>query len=560
MTLPAHATVALKALAAALLVTMIAAVPAAQAARPTAVAAPPLTTTALNLPFTRNFNPFAPAPPYGLTLNGIYEPLYVVSFVAQKQVPWLATGYSWSKDLKTLTFTIRKGVRWSDGQPLTPKDVVFSLTMGQKNSAINPAGLWGPAGLATSVTSSGTTASIHFKTPDVTTFAGIVNNQMIVPEHIWARIPAKSWNTWTNPNPIGSGPFTQVKEVSSDSYLVGRNPYYWQPLYVPAIRVIGYNGNDPQNLDLESGKIDWSGAFIPDADKLCEGKGMGCHHYFSTKSVPVMLYFNDAKYPYNLPAFRQAVSMALNRLAFDNNAEYGYEPPSHITGLNGQWANWIDKSVSNAAATYDPTAARNMLKKAGFKMQGGHLLDPKGHRVAFDVYVVAGWTDWIAMDQIISQNLKVLGIDANPKPLQYGDYFSRESNGRFDATISWSCSGDTPYGFYDGEAGAEHYRAIGTATTAGCNFERYTNPRMNTLLEQFRATLDSGQQHALVNQMQRIWVQDLPAIPMVIGAQWYEWNPTHYTGWPTQSNYYVQGSTWAVDRLVIFPRLRPTGH
>jgi hypothetical protein len=89
MTLPGNATLALKALGAAALVTMIAAVPTAHAARPMATAGPPLTTTALNLPFTRNFNPFAPAPPYGLTVNGIYEPLYVVSYVAQKRFPWL---------------------------------------------------------------------------------------------------------------------------------------------------------------------------------------------------------------------------------------------------------------------------------------------------------------------------------------------------------------------------------------------------------------------------------------------------------------------------------------
>jgi peptide/nickel transport system substrate-binding protein len=200
-----------------------------------------------------------------------------------------------------------------------------------------------------------------------------------------------------------------------------------------------------------------------------------------------------------------------------------------------------------------------MLKKAGFSLKNGKLMDPKGHPVAFDVNVVTGWTDWIAMDQIISQNLKALGIDANPKPLQYGDYFSREQNGRFDATISWSCSGDTPYGFYDGEAGGEQYKPIGAAAGA-CNFERYKNAQFDALLEKFRATLDKGQQHALVNQMQKIWVRDLPAVPMVIGAQWYEWNPTHYTGFPTQSNYYVQGSTWAIDRSVIYPRVRPTGH
>src|SRR5207253_2921707 len=154
-------------------------------------------------------------------------------------------------------------------------------------------------------------------------------------------------------------------------------------------------------------------------------------------------------------------------------------------------------------------------------------------------------------DQIISQNLKALGIAANPKPLQYGDYFNRESTGNFDASISWASGGATPYSFYNGEAGIADYRPIGTATTAGTNFERYHNAQLDALLAKFRQTLDSGQQHALVNQMQKIWAVDLPVIPMVIGAIWYEWNPTHYTGFPTQSNYYVAGPVWQYpDRLV----------
>jgi peptide/nickel transport system substrate-binding protein len=287
---------------------------------------------------------------------------------------------------------------------------------------------------------------------------------------------------------------------------------------------------------------------------------MGCHHYYSTKSTPVILYFNDTEYPYSLPAFRKAVSMALNRQAFDMNAEYGYEPSAIITGLNGVWASWIDKRVSNAAGTYNVSAAQAMLKKAGFTLKNARLMDPKGHPVSFDVNVVTGWTDWIAMDQIISQNLKALGIAANPKPLQYGDYFNREQTGNFDVSIGWTCGGATPYSFFNNEAGITMYKPIGTVITAGCNFERYHNAQLDALLAKFRTTLDSGQQHTLVNQMQKIWADDLPVIPMVIGAIWYEYNPTHYTGFPTQSNYYVAGPVWAYpDRLVTLMHLRPTG-
>src|SRR5437870_733679 len=150
MTSHGHGKVALTALAAALLVTMIAAVPAAHATRPTATAAQPLTIWDGTGTFTRNFNPFAPNPPDFTTAHGgtIFEPLYIVSIVGNKTFPWLATGYKWSKDLKTLTFTIRKGVKWSDGQPFTARDVYYTMNAGKKVAAMDLVGLWGPQGLA----------------------------------------------------------------------------------------------------------------------------------------------------------------------------------------------------------------------------------------------------------------------------------------------------------------------------------------------------------------------------------------------------------------------------
>ena len=154
--------------------------------------------------FVRNFNPFAPNP-LQPTLAGVYEPLYIVSYVNHSKVtPWLATSEKWSTDLQTLTFTIRHGVTWSDGKPLTASDVYFTLNFGKTNPALDKAGLWGPRGLASSVTMSGDTVSIHFKRVDVSVFPSLVNNVYIVPAHIWSRV--KDPLNWTNPNPVGTGP------------------------------------------------------------------------------------------------------------------------------------------------------------------------------------------------------------------------------------------------------------------------------------------------------------------------------------------------------------------
>src|SRR6266566_158113 len=213
--------------------------------------------------FVRNFNPFAPNP-LQPTLAGVYEPLYIVSYVNHSKVtPWLATSNKWSTDLQTLTFTIRHGVTWSDGKPLTASDVYFTLNFGKKNPALDKAGLWGPRGLASSVTMSGDTVSIHFKRVDVSVLASLVNNVYIVPAHIWSRV--KDPINWTNPNPVGSGPFTRILNFSSQSYDLGRNPAYWQAskVKVGTLRFPAYNGNDSATLDAAAGKIDWGGLFIP---------------------------------------------------------------------------------------------------------------------------------------------------------------------------------------------------------------------------------------------------------------------------------------------------------
>src|SRR5438094_690978 len=68
--------------------------------------------------FVRNFNPFSGSPLLP-TVNGIYEPMMIYNTIKGELVPWLAMSYQWSSDNKTLTFTLRDGAKWSDGQPLT---------------------------------------------------------------------------------------------------------------------------------------------------------------------------------------------------------------------------------------------------------------------------------------------------------------------------------------------------------------------------------------------------------------------------------------------------------
>src|SRR5712671_7444523 len=93
---------------------------------------------------TQSFNPFVPTgAPWGMGATGlIYEPLIQFNLAAPpKYYPWLATGYKWSNGGQTITFAIRQGVKWNDGQPFTPDDVVFTFNMMKANAAVNLTGV-----------------------------------------------------------------------------------------------------------------------------------------------------------------------------------------------------------------------------------------------------------------------------------------------------------------------------------------------------------------------------------------------------------------------------------
>jgi len=558
MTLKASTKIVASTLAGAALIATTVAVPA-HAARPRA-AMRPLTIGQSSSNYIRNFNLFSLTQVLSAVKATVLEPLYIVDPTANgKQTPWLATSYQYSKDLKTLTFTMRQGVKWSDGQPFSANDVLFTLNLGKTNASLDQIGLWGASGLASDVSASGNTVSIHFKAADITTFASLVDNLFILPEHVWSKI--KTPLTYADANPVGTGPFTQVKSFSAQSYELSRNPNYWNAanLKIDSVRWTGFQSNDASALALESGQVDWSGDFINNVEKVYDAKNPNYHHYYAPRDTPTSLYVTATKYPYSLPVFRKALSMAINRQALNVNAEYGYTVPTNITGLSGAFPNWVDKSIPNTLAQYNPQGARDMLMKAGFKMQGGKLIDPKGQPVAFNLPVVAGFSDFVGIQQILSQNFKALGIDATPQAIStFGAWYVNVQKGIYPVVTVWSYGNQSPYDYYNAMMGPTNHFPVGTLAPVGDNWTRYQNPQINALLAKFRTTTDSAQQHALVNQMQQIFVQDLPVIPMINGLIKENYNSTYYTGFPTASNYYANGTPDGTPmRLIVLTHLKP---
>ena len=175
--------------------------------------------------WTRNFNPFVSDNRFP-TANGVYEPSMIYNTIKGELLPWLATKYEWSSDNKKLTLTYRTDVKWSDGQPFTAKDVAYTFNLQKANKGLVGGGQNAWAYLDSVAASSDTAVDFTFKEVYTVGLYDIVG-QNIVPEHVWKDVGDPV--TFTNENPVGTGPFTEVKNFQNQIYEVHKNPNYWQP-------------------------------------------------------------------------------------------------------------------------------------------------------------------------------------------------------------------------------------------------------------------------------------------------------------------------------------------
>ncbi|HEY5057477.1 MAG TPA: ABC transporter substrate-binding protein [Gaiellaceae bacterium] len=555
----------------ALVVSIAAAAPlAAGAAQTSAASHSCLVMTGSGDPaFVKNFNPFtATGLPSGAFVKGaIYEPLVISPEGGKPPVPWLAQSWTWSNGNKTLTLNLAKGVKWSDGKPLTSADVVYSLTDGTQSSTMDLVGYSRPDTNIASVKAKGAnTVVIGLKTADSQFIASTLNGAIVIPQHIWSKVANPA--TFTNPNPVGSGPFTKITRFTTQDYVFGKNPHYWQagkPL-IPCLEYVQAASNDAALALIQSGQVDWTHNFVPNVASVYEAKDKAHFHaFYATTAYPVSLVFDDTQYPYSLVAFRKALSMAIDRNSVSTLGEYGYAPATDAIGLGGLFPQWVTdsgvKAQAKQLATYNPTAAKALLTQNGFTYKGSTLLDPKGNPVQLNIHVISGWSDWVASNQIITKNLQAIGIDSNValEP-DWNSWYPNASSTK-NPTLLWqNASQGSPYGFFNSNLSQNSLIPSGQDATATGNWEHTYNAQATTLLNQWKVTLDPKKQHAIATQLENIWLQNLPIVPLFIGPRWSTYSTKYFHCFDSQKNFFGDPIfTTYPDNILSFTRICPGG-
>jgi peptide/nickel transport system substrate-binding protein len=492
--------------------------------------------------WTCGFNPFNLSY-IQFSFGNVYEPLVFVNTLQNaKESPWLATKWTWANSNKKLTFTIRNGVKWTDGKPLTAADVVYTFNLLKQHKALDINAVWS---VLSSVTQQGANQVVMtFKSPAVTYFYYIADQTAIVPQHIWSKVadPVK----YADSHPVGTGAYT-MSNCTPQNITYNANKNYWQP-GKPKVATVNYPAfttNDTANTYLANGQAQWGSQFIPSIQKFYLSKSPNYHYWFPPVAN-VTLFINLTNPILKNVAVRQAMAYAINRQKVSTIGEYGYEPASNQTGIvTPTFSSWLDTSQAAAFGNnyaYNPAKAISILTAAGFKKGSDGIMAKGGQKLSFTIVNNGGFSDWVASVNVIQQNLKAVGIQVTPKNLAQTAHQTAIFTGKYDLGYYAETGGPTPY--YELRQWLYSGNSAPIGQPAGSNFERYSNKATDALINAYPTTTDTGQQHAIVTKLQKVMLQDVPVIPITESVDWFQYDTGTFKGWVTQANPYAQPAAY----------------
>ncbi|GCE14725.1 ABC transporter substrate-binding protein [Tengunoibacter tsumagoiensis] len=495
------------------------------------------------------FNPYNPQPNKGV-FGLVYETLYFANRITGEYTPWLASSYQWSPDNTELTFTIRPNVKWSDGKDFTADDVVYTFnTIKQyKASGTDLQGVW--SYLKDVSSSDANTVKMTFTQAYPPAFYNIAQTY-IIPKHIFGDKgdPSK----YTPDTPVGTGPYT-LKKYDTALSVFQKNTSYWQAdkLHVDEVRFPVYKDNDAFKLALPKGQIDWAGYFQADLKTAFVDKDPTNNHYWMAPINIFTLNVNQQNPLLSQVAVRQAINAALDRTALSEQGESGLAGPANATGLILPNAKqYLDPAYANLSNAPDKAKAEKFLTDAGYTKGTDGIYQKDGKRLSFVLRTVQPYSDWEVMAQIIKGNLKDVGIEISKLDEMSEDaYYPSRTDGKFDLMIGGMVGGPNPYYMYN--------QYLNSANIGVTNFSQWKDPQTDALLKQFASTTDPAVQKQAIQGLEKIYVEQLPTIPLVTGPDWFEYRTNAFTGWPTESNPYASGSpNIGSDLAVVILHLTP---
>lgn len=497
-----------------------------------------------------NYNPLAAQQ---LTKTWIYEPLMILDSFACAMRPWLATGYAW-KSPTQLVFTIREGVRWSDGTPFTPADVVWNLDSWKKYPGADQAGLWSDTlgGKATEVHAEGNQVIIDFDAPAPNKLEQLVARPMM-PEHIWGKVG--DITKYIDEKPVGTGPYVVV-DYNGRRLELNRNPDYWQADKIKVERLVlegTYEDPNAAALKLRNGDLDVFTGDIPNPNRSVK-RNPNTDFYYAPAGTTVVTPNLERK-PFDDVKFREAMAYGIDKEQATLKATYGVMKPASQTMLKlpvqaGDLP--AQYKETQGYIPYDPEKARQLLDDAGYEVNDkGQRLDKSGKPITLTFSVQAGYIDYIALADTVTRNWRDLGIDIKIITTDPDAVTAQKKAGDFDVVLEYVGGGCTRSREWGTRLDSSQINSAKSKDLLP-NVSRYRNPAVDKIIADMESTTDKAKIKADSDKLVDVWMTDFPVIALNYAPARLVYRDATTTGWPNDEHPYALDSM-----LYVITQIRP---
>ena len=482
-------------------------------------------------------SPFAYVRGPGLVYAGFAFDTLVWKDSTGQLIPWLATEWTHSPDGREWRFTLRDGVRWHDGQPLTAEDVAFSFQYltrgpGRQTGVIHTQGV---DVIAEAVAEAPNRVVVRLQRPYAPFEESIAGRLLIIPRHVWADVtdPARLREPRAL---VGSGPYrVESADEGTGRYLFTANDdHFLGRAYVRRLELSP--SPDPLRA-LERGEVDAGSFFLeeqgpPEQALAAFSDRDRWGRIESPGEWTRALHFNMTKgFPYADKAFRQAIAYAVDRkdlvdrilLGRGQPGSAGILAPSHPFAAKDLPA--YDRDVEKAKALLDQIGLRDTNGDGKRDLPDGMPFSPE---------LLTSSQFSPKTPELVKEYLRAVGIEVRINSLDGPAADEATTRGAYELAL-------IGYGGLGGDPDFPLRLRLSSRVPARSFFNvlGYENPQYEDLAARQSTMLDAGQRKNVVQDIQRIVAEDLPSLPLYVPTRLLIFRKGGFDAW-----YFTPGGVW----------------
>jgi peptide/nickel transport system substrate-binding protein len=446
-------------------------------------------------------------------------------------IPGLAASTAVSADGMTVTYKLRSGVNWHDGQPFTADDVVSTFTLIHRPGGASQYAQWLTDMTAVTAKDPTTVEVTYSKAQAFDPALSIP----ILPKHIWGAMSNKELLKFTNDTPVGTGPFTFGKWQKGQTVTVNRNPKFWGEAPGPSSVIwVLYQNEDVMAQALGSGDLDvltevpptiWDG--LKGTANVTQVKlpGFSFHHIgFNVSDDPKT---KSGGNPLLLDrTVRQAISLSLDRNQLVQIALAGHGTAGSVL-LPPAFGDSQLQVPTDQQWNANAAKAKQMLDQAGYIDRNGDGVreSSAGKKLEFRLIAIESTTVDVRAAQIFRDAAKAIGVKLDLQTMDENTL----GNTVYNSSPDWDIF---VWGWDSGVNDPDYLLGVPlTSQIGGNNDVFYANPAYDALYAQQASELDKTKRTDLVHQAQQLYYDDCAYIVMWYQDKLQAYRTNGWKGW-----------------------------